>query len=82
MNMVIVWLILGALIIGTGLLIVAFSYPELLVRGGKGLFRLLMKGGKALFRLAVAGEKCIARNVDDAGKHLAGRPTHPGPKRV
>jgi len=71
------YLIIAAALIGTALMLMAFIYPELLVRGGKGLVKLLIAGGRFVSKLGLAVGKRIAKGVRGAERHLFPRPAHP-----
>lgn len=66
--MFIAYLIIAVAVIGLTLILMAFAYPELLWRVGKGLFRLSIRGAKAVIKFIVAGEKRIGKSV--AHTHL------------
>jgi hypothetical protein len=75
MATVIVYVILGGVFFIIFLMMMSFTYPEVLLRWAKGLGRLLIKGVKALVNL-------IAKGAQHAGWLLFGRGPHGRIKRV
>jgi hypothetical protein len=75
MATVIVYVVLGGVFCILILMMMAFTYPEMLFRWAKGLGRLLMKGVKALVNL-------IAKGAQHAQWLLFGRGPHGRIKRV
>jgi hypothetical protein len=54
------YLIIAAGYAVVALLMMFFTYPEVLLRWAKGLARLFIKGGKAFGALVIAGARLIA----------------------
>jgi NADH:ubiquinone oxidoreductase subunit 6 (subunit J) len=69
MTTVIVYVVLVGIFFIMGLMMMAFTYPELLFRWAKGLGRLFIKGVKALVNI-------IAKGVQHAQWFLFGKGPH------